>query len=469
MDIPGHIFKGYDIRAIYPTEMDEKSIVPITQAIVEFIKENKKVDRPLKIAVGQDMRTSSPSLFEVVTKTIAGMGQDVIDIGLASTPTFYFAVDHYSFDGGIQVSASHNPKEYNGLKIAVKVENGIMKVGKSTGLEDIKERALQIAAEGYKANDVQPGTITKQDGVLKDEVENAIQLTGNPEIKPFKIVADAANAMGGTYIEELFKKIPGELIKMNFELDGTFPAHQPDPLQKETLVDLQKKVVEEQADLGLAPDGDGDRLFFIDEKGGIIPASTTTALVARELLKKNPGEEILFDIRYIMTPQKIVQENGGKSEITKVGHAFITEKMQQTGAIFGGESSGHYFFRETGNAESQVPVILLVLEAMTREGKKLSEIVAELKRSNESGEINFKVKNAPEILAKLKEKYHDAEISELDGVAMTYPTWRFSVRTSNTEPLLRLNVEQDLSDSENRTQELVDFIKEVAIEDTPEH
>ena len=261
------------------------------------------------------------------------------------------------------------------------------------------------------------------------------------DIKPLKVVADPANAMGGTFIEELFNKVPGDLIKMNFELDGSFPAHQPDPLNFDNLKDLQKRVLEEKADFGLAPDGDGDRLYFVDEKGQIVTATILTALIARELLEEEKGGMILFDIRYILGSSKIVEEFGGTYDITKVGHAFITRHMTETGAIFAGESSGHFYYKATGNAESQVSTIVAVLKVMTREGKPLSEVVKELQRSHESGEFNFKVENSNEIIDSLKEKYSEGELNELDGIAITYPDWRFSVRTSNTEPLLRLNVE----------------------------
>ncbi|MBI2338007.1 phosphomannomutase/phosphoglucomutase [Candidatus Daviesbacteria bacterium] len=465
MDIPGGIFKSYDIRGVYPEELNEEFAVPITRAIYKVISDQLSVTKPLTIAVGRDMRLSSPAIFEAVSKTLVELGAQVIDLGIVSTPTFYFAVYKYGYDGGIQITASHNPKQYNGLKIVRRSPTGLVKIGKNTGMSEIKK----MSQEGVDIVSRGEGSLTKRDGVLEEEVQNALKIAGYPEVKRFKIVADAANALGALYIDALFKAIPGELIKMNFELDGTFPAHQADPLQPETLVDLQKKVLEEKADFGLAPDGDGDRLLFIDEKGQIIQPSLITALVAKELLSEKKGETILFDIRYILTPKKIVEEYQGKYEITKVGHAFITEKMHETGALFAGESSAHYFFRETGNAESQLPMILLVLKVMSREGKPLSEIVEGLKRSHESGETNFRVKNALEIIEALKEKYSDAEISTLDGVAVTYKDWRFSLRTSNTEPLLRLNIEHIGKEGlEDKKQELLAEIEKLAkFEDLP--
>lgn len=466
MDIPPeNIFKSYDIRGIYPSEINEQFAVSITRAIYKLISDQLSETKPLTIVVGRDMRLSSPAIFEAVSKTLVELGAKVIDLGIVSTPTFYFAVFKYGYDGGLQITASHNPKEYNGIKIVRRSPTGLVKIGKNTGMDEIKK----MSREGIEIISRGKGSITKKEDVLEEEVQNALRIAGYPEIKKFKIAADAANALGALYIDALFKAIPGELIKLNFELDGTFPAHQADPLQFETLRDLQKKVMEEKADLGLAPDGDGDRLFFIDEKGQIIQPSLITALVARELLSEKKGETILFDIRYILTPKKIVEEYGGKYEITKVGHAFITEKMHETGAVFAGESSAHYFFRETGNAESQLPMILIVLKVMSREGRPLSEIIEGLKRSHESGETNFRVKNALEIIEALKEKYSDAQISTLDGVAVSYKDWRFSLRSSNTEPLLRLNIEHVGKEAlEGKKQELLAEIEKHAVfEDLP--
>jgi len=437
MNIPVHIFKGYDIRGIYPDEINEENIKKIVAAIYSFFKKDKPEDDNSQIVVGTDMRISSPSLTKTAISTLVNLGASVIDIGIVSTPTFYFAVFNYKYECGIQITASHNPPQWNGIKIVKKGSNGLLKIGKSMGMEEIENLSLRNTPIPTKLG----GNVTKITGIIEDEVENALKIVGNPEIKKFKIVADPANAMGSQYIDALFKRVPQDLVRMNFELDGTFPVHQPDPLQAETLVDLQKRVVEEKADLGLAPDGDGDRLFFIDEKGNIVPPTVITSIVSSELLKKNQGEIIYVDIRYIFTPQKIISENGGKMEITRVGHAYITEAMNKTGGIFAGESSAHYFFRDTGNAESQMPVILMVLKVLTKLRKPLSEIIEDYRRSYESGEINFKTSNTQQIMNLLKDKYKDGNLDTIDGVAINYPDWRFSIRISNTEPLLRLNVE----------------------------
>lgn len=455
MNINPKIFKGYDIRAIYPTDINEENIVQIIKAIYTFLIRGRKSKKEFTLVVGTDMRTSSPSLTKVAIKTLLSLGARIIDIGIVSTPTFYFAVSHYGYDAGIQITASHNPKEWNGIKIVKKGARGLIKIGKPTGIEEIKEMAIREESTNPQAG----GNVTKKTGIIAEEVENALKIVGNPNIKKFKIVADAANAMGSQYINAVFGKVPADLVRMNFELDGTFPAHQPDPLQSETLVDLQKKVVSEKADLGLAPDGDGDRLFFIDEKGNIVPPTIITSIVAKDLLNKYPHERVLVDIRYILTPIKIIKESGGKTGITKVGHAYITEELNKNGGIFAGESSGHYFFRDTGNAESQIPVILTVLKVLTRQNIPFSILVDEYRRSYESGEINFKSGKSKEILEAIKVKYRDGQIETMDGVAVSFPRFRFSVRISNTEPLLRLNVESlDKKTMEEKKDELVTFI-----------
>lgn len=456
------IFKAYDIRGIYPTQLNEENIVPIIKAIYSFFQKKIGKDQ-LTLVLAYDMRLSGPQLFSTAKNTLVGLGANVVDAGMLSTPSFYFAASHYGYDCGIQITASHNPKEYNGLKFVINGKNGLIKIGGATGMPEIRDMAIQ----GVEVNTAVPGSITEKTGILEDEVDNAIKLFDNPQVKKFKIVADPANAMGAQYIEALFKKIPADLIKMNFELDGNFPAHQPDPLNFDNLKDLQKKVLEEKADFGLAPDGDGDRLYFVDEKGQVIPATIITALVARELLKEKPGSTILVDIRYIMGTKKIVEEFGGKTAITRVGHAFITHELGQLNGIFAGESSGHFYYQANGNGESQLNTILCILKVLTEEGKPLSEVAKEVKRSHESGEFNFKVSNASEILEVLKERYKDGELVTLDGVSVNYPTWRFNVRTSNTEPLLRLNVESfDEKEMEEKRDELKSLIENLAIADT---
>ncbi len=458
---PEKIFKAYDIRGIYPDEINEQNIISIIRAIVTFLRGDNK---EFKLVLGRDMRISSPSLHKVIIDTLQKLGVEVLDLGIVSTPTVYYAVLKFNAAGGLQLSASHNPKEYNGLKIIKRGDKGLIKIGKNNGMDKIKELALND--DSIMESDLpKSGQITEVDTnqLVADEVDHAMQIAGNPEIKEFKIVADAANSMGAVYLDALFKKIPGQLIKMNFDLDGTFPAHQADPLQSENLIDLQKKVIEQKADLGLAPDGDGDRMFYIDEKGQIIKSSIITALVAQELLRQESGQRIVTNTQAILNPKLVTEQYGGELVISKTGHAYITEKMTEVDAIFGGEMSGHYYFKDTGFAESQIPVVLMILKVMTRDNKKLSEIVREIKKSQESGEINFKVKNAEEVIDVLKKEFGDGVLDTLDGVTISFPEWRFNIRSSNTEPLLRLNLEEHMGkEDEARKIKIMSLINQYA-------
>lgn len=452
---PEKIFKSYDIRGIYPEDINEENVTPIAKAIYTLLLKDKGEENRLKIVVGRDMRLSSPAIFETISKTLSDLGAEVIDIGIVSTPTVYFAVHYYKYDAGIQISASHNPGHYNGIKIVKNTPNGLLKIGKPTGMDDIKKMSI----EGVEVSSREGGSVRQQSGVLEDEIQNAIAIVKPENLKPFKIVADAANAMGATYLEELFKHIPGDVVRMNFELDGSFPAHQADPMQPENLVDIQKRLIEEKADIGFAPDGDGDRFFILDENAEIVPPSIITGIVARELLRDHPGQKIVTDLKYQFNSRSLVEKMGGELVISVTGHAYVTQKMTEVGAIFAGEASAHYYFRETGNAESALPIILSVLEVMSREGKKLSEIASELKVAHESGEINFEVENAKELMEKLKNKYSDGEVSEIDGVSIIYPDWHVSLRTSNTEPLLRLNIEAwDKEIMDEKKEEIIKLI-----------
>lgn len=461
MALDPKVFKAYDIRGIYPTEIDEENIVTTTHAIYKFFQTKLQKDS-IQVALGHDMRISSPSLFKVVKETLIRIGAHVVDIGLVSTPTFYFAVSNYNYETGIVITASHNPKEYTGMKFVINTPQGLLKIGKPTGMEDIKEMAISNITV-----DKAEGTVETKDGIVADEVKNALNILKNPSLKEFKIVADPANAMGITYIEELAKELPINLIRMNFELDGTFPVHQPDPMQPENLVDAQNKLLEVNADLALVPDGDGDRLFIIDEKGKVVSPSVITSMIAKELLKDNPGGKVVVDAKYSFGVRKNVEAMGGEVLISKTGHAFITEKMTQTGAIMAGEASAHYYYKATGNAESQVITIVSLLKILSEENRPLSEVAAEYKKSAESGEINFKVTNAQEIMDTVKNKYSDGEFSDLDGIIISYPDWKMSLRTSNTEPLLRFNVEAyDEAVMTSKREEIIKLINSIANIDT---
>lgn len=438
------IFKSYDIRGLYPEQISEENYPQLIKAIYTYLKQDLKKET-LTIAVGRDMRVSGPVLFEKAKEELVKLGAHVIDIGLASTPTFYFAVMNYGYDCGIQISASHNPPQYTGIKFAKNVNGTIIKVGKGSGMEEIKTLALD---SGFKIQDSgsSNGTLTDNDHVLKDEVEAAMKSVGTDTIKKFKIVADPANAMGSVFLEELFKHIPVELIKMNFELDGTFPVHQPDPLIYSNLTSLRERVIAEKADLGIAPDGDGDRIFFIDETGAVIQATSISAIITNAILKKTPGEKIIADIRDIRNIRELCKKLGGQFSMSIVGHAFITKQLNSERAAFAGESSGHFFFRETGGAESSLRVILYVLKTMSEEGKPLSEIAKEYITSYEHPEVNFVIAPPADphtILATIEKDYQDGKVYHDDGLSADYENWRFNIRQSNTEnePILRVNVE----------------------------
>lgn len=458
--IPESIFKAYDIRGTYPEQLSEHNLPFIIRAIVEVIKQNSPQNSPINIALGCDMRLSSPALFAIAKETIINLGINVYELGLVSTPSLYFATFHYGCQGGIQITASHNPAHCNGLKIVRSGPNGLIKIGASTGMDEIKRLSLSYSEQPENHPVNMAGTVKTIDTseLLQAEIANAKAIAGDVPIKSFKVVADAANSMGASYLEPLFKDLPGEFIRMNFNLDGNFPSHPADPLIPENLTDLKKRVITEKADLGLAPDGDGDRMIFVDEKGNYISPSIITALIAQEFLQNNPDEKILFDIRYIFTPLDVIKKAGGEAVITRAGHAFITEKLNEVGGIFGGEASGHYFFRDTGNAESQLPVVLMVLSRMTKANKPISQIVKSLAASTESGEINFRVTNAPKLIEILENHFSDGEIVKIDGVAVTYPEWRFSLRSSNTESILRLNVEELGGTSHSKADQVIELI-----------
>lgn len=433
------IFKAYDIRGIYPTDLNEKDAQIIARAIYTFFV-RKIGKKNLNLVVGKDMRSSSNSITRTVIREFVKMGGTVTNIGLTTTPTFYFSVLKLKFDAGLMVTASHNPKEYNGMKFDIREGKNLIKVGKGSGMEEIAELSKNQKSDPYRKG----GKEIKRNDTLKLELQDAIKQFNPKNIQKFKIITDTANGVAILYLNELFKNVKAEVMRMNEKLDGTFPAHEANPLKFETLKDLQEMVVREKADFGIAPDADGDRIFFIDEKGSVIPATAITSLIAKEVLRKKPKSKILVDIRYIRNVQEICRKFKGISLISKVGHAFITKQLQKEEAFFAGESSGHYFFQETGGAENSLRVVLHVLNVLSREKKPLSKIVEELTTSVESGEFNFELPanvSAADLLAKLSNKYKAGKISTLDGIAVSFKDWRFGVRTSNTEPVLRLNVE----------------------------
>ncbi|MFC1789624.1 phosphomannomutase/phosphoglucomutase [Patescibacteria group bacterium] len=430
MKINPDIFRAYDIRGKYPEEINEEVAYKIGRAFVDFL--NKKNKSKLKIIVGQDMRLSSPSLSKAIIEGIIKGGADVIDVGLSTTPMTYFGVVAYSFDGGISVTGSHIPKDYNGFKL---VREKATPISEKSGIKDIKKLAMEGSFVEKPL-----GKISKKK-ILNDYINHSLRFK-KEKINNLKIVVDAGNAMGGLILPIFFKKIKCEIIPLYFKLDGSFPNHPPDPLEPKNLIDLQKKMLEVGADLGIALDGDADRVFFIDEKREIIGADFVTALIAKVLLKNNFGEKILYDLRSSLTVKEEIQTNNGIPIISRVGHSFIKEKMRKNNILFGGETSGHYYLRENYFIESTLIVILKVLEIISQEGKPFSEIIQPLKRYFSSGEINFQVKNKEKKINLIREKYKSAKnIYNLDGLSVENEDWWFNVRPSNTENFLRLNLE----------------------------
>lgn len=452
------IFKAYDIRGVYPTEINEENSTDIVKAIYTFFQ-NKIQKNSISIVLGRDARISSPTLHKVVVDTLVNLGAHVTDLGIVPTPTVYFASLYHKTDAGIQISASHNPKEYNGFKFFYTDNGKIVKVSKITGMDDVKN----IALEKRFATKTSKGSHEESNNILDKEIENALPDFNIKTSRKIKIVADPANAVGALIIDKLARKFDIELVKMNFDLDGNFPNHQADPLQFKLLKPLQERVIKEKADFGIAPDGDADRVFFVDEKGSIIPATIITSLIAEELLKQYPHEKVLVDVRYINNVIDVCKKNNGIAVLSKVGHALITEQLNRENCIFAGESSGHYYFRKNGGAESSIRVMLHVLQALTTEKKALSEILNRFYISMESGEYNYRFAptvSIQEFIAHIKNIYNTGDINTLDGIAITYPNWRFSIRTSNTEPLLRLNIESNsLALTQEKQKELSDLIQ----------
>ncbi len=427
-------FKAYDIRGIYPDQVNEEIAYKVGQGFASLLRQENP-DKKLSVVVSRDMRPSSIKLHEKLVAGLVDTGVDVVDIGLNTTPTFYFGVGFYGHDGGIQITASHNPGQYNGFKLA---RAKARPVGEGTGMEELKAKVEQ--AEFLPTTD--KGVVSQFDHTLQDQVKEVLKQADLNKIKPFKIVVDASNSVGALDMSAIFPDLPCELIPVYFELDGTFPNHDADPLVPENLIDLQKAMKQEQADIGIALDGDGDRMFFLDENGEEVPQAILRGIMAQIALKENPGSVVCYDIRPGKITQDMIDEVGGKAVITRVGHSLIKAKMEEVDAVFGGESSGHYFYK-TEFGTFDMPLVLLVkfLQFVSEQDKPLSKIIAPYKKYYHSGEINSEVQDKQGVMDRLIERYQDAEISRLDGVTITYNDYWFNVRPSNTEPKLRLNLE----------------------------
>lgn len=431
------IFKAYDIRGIYNVDFDDEVAYKIALAYSELRQEDADYNsnRPLKIAVGADMRLSSPALKEKVIAGLVAAGADVFDFGLVSTPAFYFAVASYELDGGIMISASHNPGQWNGFKI---VRSKAVPVSGETGINIIKEK---VNSDVFKIADI-PGTVTIKNNIAVEQLVHDKKYFNSKGIKPLKIVVDTASGMGAQYIFELFKNLPIVLLPLNFDFDGSFPAHEADPLKEENMAQLQKMVIEKGADLGIATDGDGDRIFFVDNEGKTIEPAIIRGLLAKLFLADKPESKIGYDVRPGKITPDLILENGGVPVITRVGHSLIKEQMLRDNIYFAGESSGHFFLNlPIGCFEMPNIMIGKLLEEFSKCGQKISEYIKPLRKYYASGEINRNVVDKAAVIKIISEKYTDAKINYLDGITVEYPEYWFNVRGSNTENKMRLNLE----------------------------
>ena len=429
--INSDIFKAYDVRGTYPDQVNEEAARAIGAAFVAYLKAKR-------IAVGRDMRLSSPSIAQAFIDGATSQGCDVVDYGMIATDMLYFAVAKDGHDGGVMVTASHNPKQYNGMKM---VRREAFPLSGEEGISDIRE---MIKAGTIPAPAATPGTVTKAD-TLDAYVDHVMSFIDPSIIKPFNVVLDAGSGMGGLVAPKLFEKLACRTTRLCFEIDGRFPNHEANPLIDENRVDITERVIAEKADIGIAWDGDADRCFFIDGSGEFISGDFITALLAEAFLLKAPGSTIIYDLRASYAVRDIVAAHGGTSLMNRVGHAFFKRRMRETNGIFGGEVTGHYYFRDNFFADNGFIPALLILELMSKKGKSLRDLLEPLRAKYFiSGEINTKLSSMADVQPKFDEiaaKYADASQYTLDGISIEYPDWHFNVRASNTEPLLRLNLE----------------------------
>ncbi len=420
------VFKAYDVRGIYPDQLDEAGAEAIGRAYVEQFE-------PRRMAVGRDMRLSSPAMQEAFMRGAAAAGAEILDLGLVGTEMVYFAVGSLGLEGGAMVTASHNPKQYTGMKL---VRRGALPVGGESGLLDVRERAMSGARHRTRPE----GTVAEYD-IWPAYVDRVLSFVDVAAIKPLKVVIDAANGMAGTMLPPVLERLPIDAVRCYFEPDGSFPNHEPNPLLPENREFIVRKTLEEEADLGVAFDGDADRCFFVDDTGEFVPGDFVTALFAGSVLDKEPGAKIIYDVRASRAVPDAIEGGGGTALVNRVGHAFIKARMRKEDAAFAGEVSGHYYFRDFSQADSGVVPFLLMLELISKRGR-LSEILAPLRsRYFITGELNTPVPDVALKLQELKERFADGRVSHLDGISVDYDDWHFNVRPSNTEPLLRLNLE----------------------------
>ena len=424
------IFKAYDIRGVYPDQIDEKIARRVGEAMVDYLQARRLI-------VGHDMRTMADSMTDAFVDGVLSRGCDVTDIGLVSTPAVYCAIGEIACDGGAVITASHNPKEYTGIKMC---KAGPVPLSGDEGIPEIK-----ALAEGSEPTPAPTRGKREPFDIKPIYLDKLIELTGGPEaIAPQKIVVDYANGMGIWDAPEAFARFKGlEVIPLYDSLDGTFPNHEANPLREENLQDLKKAVRENGATLGLAFDGDADRCAFVDEEGRTVGADLITVILARFMLERHPGRCIIYDLRSSKVLPEKVLEYGGKPVKERVGHAFMKATMKREGCIGGGELSGHFYFSEFYNSDSGLLAGLRVLAQLSKEGKTLKQAADELRIYYQSGEINFRVENKEEKMEEVVKAFPGGKVERLDGILITFPDWWVNVRPSNTEPYLRLVLEAD--------------------------
>ena len=445
------IFKAYDVRGLYPSEVNEDAARQIGRGFVAYLEAKR-------IAVSRDMRLSSPDVAAAFIAGAREQGADVVDYGMLATDMMYFAVARDGHDGGAQITASHNPKQYNGVKL---VRREAFPLSGEEGLAEIRD---MIATGTVPARAGQPGALSTMD-VMDDYVAHVLSFIDPSIIKPFNVVLDAGSGMAGLVAPKLFERLPCRTTRLCFDVDGTFPNHEANPLIEENRRDIVDRVVRDKADIGIAWDGDADRCFFIDGTGEFIAGDFVTALLAEAFLLRHPGAKVVYDVRASYAVKDMVARYGGTALMNRVGHAFFKRRMREEGAIFGGEVTGHYYFRDNFFADNGFIPALLMLELMSRKGQTLQELLAPLRSKYFiSGEVNTKMPDMRVVQEKvdaLAARYSDAKTYTMDGVSVEYPDWHFNVRASNTEPLIRLNLEATTQQKmEQKRDEVLAFIRQ---------
>jgi phosphomannomutase len=429
MSVDPSIFKAYDIRGIYPGQLDRETARQIGSAFVDYLGAKR-------IAVGRDLRLSSPELVRGFMAGAASRGCQITDIGMVGTDMLYYYVARNDLEGGAIVTASHNPRQWNGIKM---VRRGALALSGDAGIKEIKEWVVSGRYSEAAGGEAEAGASRS---ILDEYAAHCLSFIDPRLVPPLKVVLDAGNGMGAVGAEAILPRLPLRLVKMYFELDGTFPNHPADPLVEENRRELMERVAAEGADLGIAWDGDADRCFFIDDTGAFVPGDFVTALLGESFCRREPAARIVYDVRASRAVADRVAAAGGVALMHRVGHAFMKKRMRDENAVFGGEVSGHFYFRENWFADNGMIPALLVLEMLGRSGRKLSDLLRPLReRYHLSGEVNSRVSDTGAALLRLEERYRDARILKLDGLSVDYDSWHFNVRPSNTEPLLRLNLE----------------------------